>query len=251
MRLRTVDLAVPERALAIGAHPDDVEFGCGATLAKWSRLGCEAHLLVLTDGSKGTWDPTADLRELIATRAREQALATEALGVAGVHFLGRVDGELEHGLDTRAEVCAWIRRIRPQVVLAHDPWKRYRLHPDHHHAGLLALDGIAAARDPHFFPEQPDPPYRPDHALLFEAEEIHHLERVDADIAAKAAALFEHRSQWRSTHGIDVDAPDAEAQRDAFVAGLHATAAEAALLVPVVEGRPCHRAEAFARMDDL
>ncbi len=248
---RTVDLPVPERALAIGAHPDDVEFGCGATLAKWARLGSEAHLLVLTDGSMGTWDPTADLGELIATRQEEQRLAGERLGLAGVHFLARVDGELVHDLATRGEVCGWIRRIRPQVVLAHDPWKQYRLHPDHHHAGRLALDGIVAARDPHFFPEQPYPPYRPDHALLFEAEVVHHLERVDADMDAKAAALFEHRSQWRSTHGIDVAAPDAEGQRDGFVAGLHAIAAEAALLVPVVEGRPCSRAEAFARIDDL
>ena len=48
----------------------------------------------------------------------------------------------------------WIRRLRPDVVLGHDPWKRYRLHPDHRHAGFLAVDGIVAARDPHFFPEQ-------------------------------------------------------------------------------------------------
>ena len=55
-----VDLPVPARALAIGAHPDDIEFGCGATLAKWAAAGCDINHLVLTDGSKGTWDPAAD-----------------------------------------------------------------------------------------------------------------------------------------------------------------------------------------------
>ena len=54
----------------------------------------------------------------------------------------------------RGEVARVIRTVRPQVVLGHDPWKRYRLHPDHRHAGLLACDGIVAARDPHFFKEQ-------------------------------------------------------------------------------------------------
>ena len=69
---RLTDLPTPARALAIGAHPDDVEFGCGATLAKWAEAGAEVRLLVLTDGSKGTWDPAADLGTLVATRRREQ-----------------------------------------------------------------------------------------------------------------------------------------------------------------------------------
>jgi len=86
----TVDLAVPARALAIGAHPDDIEFGCGATLAKWSGAGCEASLLVCTDGSKGTWDAGADIAALVARRRREQAEAARRLGALGeVRFLGR------------------------------------------------------------------------------------------------------------------------------------------------------------------
>ncbi len=59
----TVDRAVPDRALAVGAHPDDIEFGCGATLAKWAAAGCRVHHLILTDGSKGSWDSDADLDE--------------------------------------------------------------------------------------------------------------------------------------------------------------------------------------------
>ena len=74
------DLAVPTRALAIGAHPDDIEFGCGATLAKWSAAGCEVFHLVLTDGAKGTWDRNADRDALIATRQAEAREAAAALG---------------------------------------------------------------------------------------------------------------------------------------------------------------------------
>lgn len=205
------DLTVPARALAIGAHPDDVEFGCGGTLAKWAAGGCEITHLVCTDGSKGSWDPDEDVATLVATRQAEQRAASRALGGTGeVVFLRWVDGELEAGLRQRWEVAYWIRRVRPDVVLGHDPWRRYRLHPDHRAAGFLAVDGIVAARDPHFFPEQQLPHHRPDALLLWEADEPDHFEDVSAHVDAKLAALFEHRSQLRSTMDI-TDASD-EAQ---------------------------------------
>ena len=99
-------------------------------------------------------------------------------------FLGWPDGELESGLRQRWEVAYWIRRLRPDVVLGHDPWKRYRLHPDHRHAGLLACDGIVAARDPHFFPEQQLAHHRPSTLLLWEADEPDHVEDVTAVVDA-------------------------------------------------------------------
>ncbi|MCA1691023.1 MAG: PIG-L family deacetylase, partial [Actinobacteria bacterium] len=77
------DLAPPTRALAIGAHPDDVEFGCGGTLAKWVAAGCEIHHLICTDGSKGSWSPDEDLAALVATRQQEQRAASVALGGRG------------------------------------------------------------------------------------------------------------------------------------------------------------------------
>ena len=210
------DLAVPGAALAIGAHPDDVEFGCGATLAKWAAAGCVVHHLVCTDGSKGTWDPSADEAELIATRQREQRAAAAALGATGeVGFLGHVDGELESGLAQRAEVAHWIRKTRPNVVLGHDPWKRYRLHPDHRHAGHLACEGVVAARDPHFFPEQAIAHHRPSELWLFEADEPDHVEPADeVHVNAKLEALEAHRSQFESTMHVPGD--DDGSQLDAF-----------------------------------
>ena len=94
--VKSQNLAVPERALAIGAHPDDIELNAGATLAKWASAGCEVSLLVCTDGSKGTWDPNADLNKLVAVRQDEQRESARRLGATGeVVFLGWVDGELE------------------------------------------------------------------------------------------------------------------------------------------------------------
>jgi LmbE family N-acetylglucosaminyl deacetylase len=205
--IATRNLPAPVRALAVGAHSDDVEFGCGGTLAKWAAAGTEVHLCVMTDGSKGTWDPDSDLSELVAARRDEQHAAAEVLGVKKVHFLDFVDGELVDGLTERRALCAVIRDARPDVVLGHDPWKRYRVHPDHRAAGHLTIDAIVAARDPHFFPDQ-GAPHRPATLLLFEAEQEDHLEDVTHHLDQKLEALLAHRSQWRSTMGIDPDEPD-------------------------------------------
>ncbi|MCP5025090.1 MAG: PIG-L family deacetylase [Actinomycetia bacterium] len=200
----TIDLPTPQRALAVVAHPDDAEFQCGATLARWAAAGCEVSHLICTDGSKGTWDHQADQAQLVVTRQAEQKKAAETLGATGrVVFLGHTDGELDSGLRQRAQVAYWIRALRPTVVLGHDPWKHYRLHPDHRHAGLLVVEGVVAARDPFFFPEHEVPPHRPDALLLFEAETPDHLENVTGFLDTKVAALEAHASQFETTHGID------------------------------------------------
>jgi LmbE family N-acetylglucosaminyl deacetylase len=238
----TVNVPTPGRVLAIGAHPDDIEFGCAATLAKWAAAGAHVTLCICTDGAKGTWDPAADSSALVARRQDEQRAAAAVLGAADVEFLGFVDGELTHDLDARAAVCAVIRRVRPDVVFGHDPWQPYRLHPDHHHAGMLAVDGIVAARDPHFFPEQRLAPHRPSTLLLFEPGRVDHVENVDGYVDRKIDALLAHRSQWQSTMGIH-DAPDTE--RKVFGEQLHAEARAHGIRAGLRAG------EAFARIDDL
>ena len=238
----SIDLATPARALAIGAHPDDIDFGCGGTLAKWAAAGCTVTELVLTDGSKGSWDPKVDRAKLVALRQEEQRAAAAALGANGVVFLAHVDGELDSGLDERAEVCRVIRDVQPDVVLGHDPWKRYRLHPDHRHAGFLAVEGIVAARDPHFFPEQGLASHRPSCLLLWEADEVDHLEAVDGYLDRKLAALLAHRSQWQSTMGIDRDRASEERT---FETRIRERASEAGAAAGLA------LAEAFKRIDRL
>jgi LmbE family N-acetylglucosaminyl deacetylase len=246
----TVDLDVPERALAVAAHPDDVEFGCGATLAKWAAAGTEIVHVICTDGSKGTWDPQADIGELVARRRREQAAASIALGGTGVvEWLGRVDGELDDDRAAQAALAELIRRHRPDVVAGHDPWKRYRLHPDHRAAGFLTIDAVVAARDPFFFPDQGVAPHRPHAMLLFEADEPNHVERADeASLAARTAALEAHESQFETTHfyrlAADPDASRADAL-DEFRARERSKLVEMGALAGIELG------EAFRLIDEL
>lgn len=201
------NLPVPRSALAVGAHPDDVEFGCGATLAKWAAAGCLVHHLVCTDGSKGTWDAAADTVALAQRRQDEQREAARRLAGASageVRFLEYLDGELDSTLVERNRVARAIRELRPEVVLGHDPWKRYRLHPDHRHAGLLVCDAVVAARDPHFFPEHGLPHHRPRALLLWEADSPDHVEDVTDFVDTKLRALEAHVSQFESTmHAVD------------------------------------------------
>lgn len=238
------DLDPPRRALAVGAHSDDVEFGCGATLAKWANAGTEVHLLVLSDGSKGTWDAGADTAELVRVRRREQRAAADVLGIGAVHFLDNVDGELLDSLEQRAAVCEVIRAARPDVVLGHDPWKRYRLHPDHEQAGRLTIGGIVAARDPHFFADRGDP-HRPEQLLLFEAEVVDHVEDVTGWLGQKVDALLCHRSQWPSTMKIDAGSEHEAGQRAAFGVRVRAEAGDAGALAGFALG------EAYKRVQPL
>ena len=242
----TTDLSTPAVALAVAAHPDDVEFQAGATLARWASAGCEVHHLILTDGSKGTWDPATDPASLVAAREAEQRAAALRLGgrPGGVRFLRWPDGELEAGLRQRAQVAAAVREVRPEVVLGHDPWRRYRLHPDHRNAGWLVCDGVVAARDPLFFPELATQCHRPRALLLWEADEPNHVEVADAAaVEAKVAALLEHRSQFVTTHAI-TDEADAD-QRSAFAARVRAWLAERGALAGAALG------ESFRLLEDL
>jgi LmbE family N-acetylglucosaminyl deacetylase len=237
----TVNLAVPARVLAIGAHADDIEFGCGATLAKWAATGAHISMCICTDGSKGTWDAGADLAALVVRREDEQRAAAAILG-ATAHFLGFVDGALDASDAAIAAVCRVIREVRPDVVVGHDPWRPYRLHPDHVHAGTLAVAGVVAARDPHFYADQGLAPHRPNTLLCFEPAVVHHVENVDGFVDTKIAALLAHRSQWESTMGIH---DEADRQREAFAASLHDEARAEGLRAGL------RAAEAFARIDNL
>ncbi len=252
----TVDAPVPTVALAVGAHPDDIEFGAGGTLAKWSAAGCRVHHLVLTDGSKGSWDPAADLSELVSTRQRECRRAARVIDGAApnanarpdrVEFLGSVDGELDNGPRERGAVVAAIRRLRPDVVLGHDPWRRYRLHPDHRAAGFLTVDAVVAARDPHFLTELDERPHRPDRLLLWEADLPNHVEDVGGFETIKVRALLCHTSQMASTMGIEPTGSDDSdhPSRRAFDRRVRHQLADHGWLAALPAG------EAFRHIDDV
>jgi len=213
-------LEIPPSALAIGAHPDDAEFGAGGTLARWAESGCEVRLLVITDGSKGTWDHSLEPADLIRIRHNEQRQAATVLGASGTVMLDHRDGELEYTMALREELCSWIRRLRPTVVLTHDPWRRYMLHPDHRAAGWAALDAVVAARDHLFFPDQLAEgltEHRPEAVLLWAADRPDHWEDIADTFDRKVEALLCHSSQGASTMAVS---PDNDESRREFAGRL-------------------------------
>ncbi len=188
--------------MTIGAHPDDAEFGAGATLARWAAEGCEVTILVVTDGSKGSWSENEDQDALIARRIAEQDAAADALGARTTIHLGHVDGELEYSKSLRQQVAIEIRKARPDVVLSHDPWQRYQMHPDHRATGFAAVDGVVSAREPLALTDSGLPAHRPEALLLWSADEPDHAERVDDQwLDVKVKALLCHSSQSETTMG--------------------------------------------------
>lgn len=207
-------LRTPRQVLTIGAHPDDAEFGAGATLARWIADGAHATVCVVTDGSKGSWDADEDSQSLILRRAEEQRQSAEILGVGEVVHLGYVDGELEYSMDLRKHLALQIRRTRPDVVLSHDPWQRYQLHPDHRATGFAAVDAVVDAREPLAHADVPYPAHRPSSLLLWSADEPDHAEPAEPQwFAKKIEALLCHSSQSSTTMG---DAASSEEARRTF-----------------------------------
>lgn len=192
--------AVPGRALAVYAHPDDPEVSCGGTLARWARAGAEVHVLIATLGEKGSSDPAADPDELARVRAAEVAAAAEALGVAGVEQLGHPDGELDRAPELRGEVVAAVRRVRPHVVVCPDPTAvffgdGYVSHVDHRAIGWACLDAVAPASSlPLYFPEA-GPAHAVSTVLLSGTLEPDVWVDVAEALDAKAEAMRCHRSQ--------------------------------------------------------
>ena len=106
-----------ERALVITAHPDDVDFGAGGTIAAWTDAGVDVTYCVITDGDAGGFDPTVPRSEIPGIRRAEQEAAAKVLGVDDVRFLGYPDGRLTVSIELRRDVSRVIRQVRPQRVV--------------------------------------------------------------------------------------------------------------------------------------
>jgi LmbE family N-acetylglucosaminyl deacetylase len=187
-----------ERAMVIFAHPDDAEVQCAGTIALWTEAGKKVIYVVLTKGDKGTQDPQMTGEALTRLRRDEQLQAAEVLGVAKVVFLENGDGELEVTMERRRALTRIIREYQPEVVVTHDPWMRYQLHPDHRASGTLALDAAISARDRLYFAEQIDEglsPCRISRALLFASDQPDYWVDIGPTMEKKIKALGRHQSQ--------------------------------------------------------
>jgi len=146
----------PQRILVILAHPDDPEFFCGATLARWARAGHEIHYLLLTSGDKGFQDATATAEHICKVRQAEQNAAAAVIGVKSVRFLDLEDGYLVPSIDLRRQIVRVIRQLKPDILVTCDPTHLYAgdyyiNHPDHRYAGQVVLDAVFPAADNSFF----------------------------------------------------------------------------------------------------
>jgi len=196
---------LPRRAMAIFAHPDDVDFGCSGTIALWTARGVHVTYCLLTSGNKGTHDLEMAADRIAAIREKEQQEAGRRAGASEFVFLRHGDGELEVGMDLRAEVCKVIRVHKPDLVFCQDPWREYQIHPDHRVAGWSALDGVIAARDHLFFPEQLTKGlthHRVSRVLLFGTAEPNVWFDISSTMKTKIHALQAHESQVSDFTGL-------------------------------------------------
>ena len=150
---------IPQRAMFIFAHPDDIEFGTAGTAARWVQGGAEVAYVLITSGDVGIADLSLTRAEAAAIREQEQRAAAAVTGVQEVIFLGEPDGSLVNTLDLRRKLVRELRRFRPEVVVCGDPsvWfvnGTYVNHPDHRAAAGAAIEAIfPAAGQPHVFQE--------------------------------------------------------------------------------------------------
>jgi LmbE family N-acetylglucosaminyl deacetylase len=200
----TDDTPAPRRVLVIQAHPDDVEFSCAGTVAKWIREGAEVHYCSITSGDKGSADPNITGPELATIREGEQRQACKVLGVKSVTFLGYQDATLVADLNLRRELTRVIRRVKPDALMCQDPTMRYGgqgyiNHPDHIAAGEASLAAVfPSARDIKTFPEllaEGLEPHITPEVYIYGAREADVWIDISDTIDAKIAALKEHKSQ--------------------------------------------------------
>ena len=201
-----------ERVLVVTAHPDDLDFGAGGTIAQWSAKGIAISYCICTNGDQGGNDPTITRDQMKEIRRREQTEAGKVLGVTDIHFLNYRDGWLAPTIELRKAIVRVIRKVRPQRMLIQSPernWNRLGAsHPDHLAAGEAAIQAI--------YPDSGNPfafedllqdehlePWSIKEAWVMMAEgNDHHVDITDT-FDLKMRALAAHASQTSHFEGFE------------------------------------------------
>jgi LmbE family N-acetylglucosaminyl deacetylase len=191
--------------LAIGAHPDDVDFGSSGTLLKWVSEGAKVYYLILTNGSKGSENPKMTSDKLIKIRREEQKKAAKILGAKGVFFLNHEDTELHPDLRLKGEIVGYIRKVRPDIVLGYDPNNFYSFtrdfvhHTDHRAGGVATIDAVfPMARDRLTFPHHENlglKPHKVKELYLDTFDGANYFEDISDFIDKKIEVIRAHKSQ--------------------------------------------------------
>jgi LmbE family N-acetylglucosaminyl deacetylase len=200
-------LYIPESAMAIVAHPDDIEFSCVGTLARWAKAGARISYVLCTSGDVGIDEAGMTRDRATEIREAESLAAAEVAGVKEVIFLREPDGLLEPTLALRKKLVREIRRFRPEVVVTGDPtivWagNDYINHPDHRASATAALDAtFPAAGQPNLFEELEQEgikAHKPRKVYVTSwAEGVDEYVNIEETIDIKIQSLRAHKSQMK------------------------------------------------------
>jgi len=197
---------VPKIALVIVAHPDDIEFSCAGTLARWASAGSRIYYVLCTSGEVGIAEPGMTKQKATQIREAEQLEAAGIIGAQEVVFLREPDGMLQPTLELRKKLVREIRRFRPEVVICGDPtivWAgdTYINHPDHRAAATAALDAtFPAAGQPNLFEELGDEglqAHKPRKVFVTGWSQTDYFINITDTIDKKISALRAHKSQMK------------------------------------------------------
>ena len=191
---------VPRSAMAVYAHPDDIEFTVAGTVAKWTRAGCDVTYALITSGNVGTHDPAMTRKGLARLREREEREAARVSGARRVVFLRKGDCELAPTLALRKALVRLIRKFRPEVVLCNDPHAlffgdQYVNHPDHRAAGQAVLDAVFPCAEMRLLWPDAGKPHKVHAVYVSSTHSPNTWIDVEETIGTKLSALRAHRSQ--------------------------------------------------------
>lgn len=197
--------SIDSRIMVVAAHPDDAEFGCGGTVAKWIEQGAQAVFVIATNGDKGDDRGVLGRNELAEVRKHEQLQAANLMGVKHVEFLDCEDSSLQADAVLRGRIVELIRKWKPDTVFTHDPSVVFARscgvnHCDHRNLGLVTVDAIYPyARGVHQYPEHKQKgldPHTVDRILVWDSETPDFWEDVTDSLHFKIDALLAHKSQY-------------------------------------------------------
>lgn len=203
---------VPERAMAISAHPDDIEFGSVGTLARWAKEGCEVAYVLVTSGDVGIAEPGMTKERAMEIREAESLAAAKIAGVEDVTFLRIGDGMVENTMELRKRLVREIRRFKPEVIVSLDPTLMFTSrgginHPDHRAVGEATMDAVfPASGQPNLFQELEE-----EGIFAHKVRKVYVSSRGEGDtyidisntIDLKIAALKAHDSQVGKAEGLE------------------------------------------------
>lgn len=205
------DVEVPERALVVCAHPDDVDFGAAGTVATLVDAGTDVSYCLVTSGDAGSDHLDISRHELSSLREDEQSAAAKEVGVSDLHFLHHADGEVVATLELRRDIARVIRQVRPDLVITQSPERLldrvFASHPDHLAAGEATLCAVYPdARNPRAFPQLLDEGLSPHTVrqvwLMAHGQADAYVDVTD-HFDRKIAALRAHTSQ--TSHRDDLE----------------------------------------------